>query len=113
MKTLDFNSFVKPILQLTMKDDKQTIVNVSTPTKGLVTELQANFHALQAVLTEENEQTKDALYDLAARLISCNQDGLTVTADGLRRYYKLTLADLVLFYTAYVDFLDEIKSAKN
>ena len=54
-----------------------------------------------------------ACYDLAARLISCNQSGLQVTAEELRGKYALDLYGLIFFFNAYSDFIIEIQNAKN
>ena len=114
MKVLDFNSFIRPALHLVMKDDQQTTVDVTAPTTGMVEEVRANLPTLQAVLRgEQNEAQVAALYDLAARLITCNADGLQFTAETLRKQKRLKLYDLSIFYTMYVEFLDEIKHAKN
>lgn len=114
MKVLDFNSFIRPALRLVLKDEQQTTVDVTAPTVGMVEEVRANLPVLQAVLRgEQNEAQVDALYDLAARLISCNADGLSLTAETLRKKYGVKLYDLSIFYTMYMDFLDEIKHAKN
>lgn len=114
-KTLNFNTLKRPTLPLVMRDDAQTLIKVSTPTEALVEELQAVAPELEKRLgaTEADADSIQAIYDLAARLMSCNIDGLLVTVDDLRHKYKLGLEELVFFYVAYVDFLNEIKNAKN
>ena len=62
---------------------------------------------------ESDETGIPVIYDLAARLISCNTQGLAVSADDLRDKYKLNLEALVVFYNVYLDFINEAASAKN
>lgn len=110
-KILDFNALERPTLEITMKDDDRTKIRVTTPTERLYERL--------LVASAELAHVKDAAairatYDLAAELISCNLDGLTVTADELKDKYRLTWdTDLIVFFSAYLDFIHEIKNAKN
>ena len=112
-KTLDFNSMKRPILRLVMQDEAKTNIDVSTPTEGLIEELAAATRELDAVLQSGDASMVQAIYDLAARLISCNRNFMKVTAEELRDKYKLNLEDLVIFYSAYLDFIDEVTNSKN
>ena len=111
-KTLDFNALKKPTLPLVMQDEQRTKILVSTPTQGLVEQLEAAGPEIAMFDGGDVEGIK-AAYGLAARLMSCNLSGLQVTAEDLRDKYKLNLYDLMLFFGAYNDFLAEIESAKN
>lgn len=110
-KILDFNALERPTLEITMKDTDRTKIRVTTPTERLYERL--------LVASAELAHVKDAAairatYDLAAELISCNLDGLIVTADELKDKYRLTWdTDLIVFFSAYLDFIHEIKNAKN
>lgn len=112
-KTLDFNSYRRPELVLVMKDDAQTVIHVTTPTLQLVEELKANLPELQRALTAGDAESSKMLYTLAARLINCNLDGLTVTGPELAKKYRLNLKDMTDFYEVYLEFIEEIKAAKN
>lgn len=112
-KMLDFNSYRRPTLMLRMKDEQQTKLHVTTPTVELVEDLQANLHELKLALAGNDTAAKDAVYELAAKLINCNLDGVTTTAEELAIKYEMNLEDMTMFFTAYMDFLEEIKSAKN
>ena len=118
MAKLDFNKINRPVLELTMEDEAQTNITVETPSEGLVEELEAMIPELDTIFSPDNPKSVDAAYDLAARLMSCNQEGVTVTADDLRTKYwrKNTIHNqlaLMSFIGAYMDFLQEIKNAKN
>lgn len=118
MAKLDFNQINRPVLELTMMDKERTVITVTTPTEGLVEELQTTLPELQKIFAPGDQGTVDAAYDLASRLISCNKQGLQVSADDLRSKYwpadRLTnLENLVFFFSAYTDFIEEINNAKN
>ena len=112
-KTLNFNTLITPTLPLVMCDEDQTKVTVTVPTEGLVEELQGIAPKLSEMLNANESEAIPAIYGLAARLISCNQEGLTVTVDDLRGRYKLNLEALIVFFNVYLDFLGEITNAKN
>ena len=112
-KTLDFNVIALPTLPLIMRDDRRTEIIVTTPTEGLVEELQAMAPELTKILESNNTDSIKAVYTLAAKLISCNRSGLMVSAEDLRDKYKLNLETLIVFYSVYLDFINEITNAKN
>ncbi len=112
-KMLDFNSYRRPTLLLRMKDDGQTKLHVTTPTVELVEELRANLVELQAALTGNDATASHAVYELAAKLINCNLDGVVTTAEELATKFEMNLEDMTMFFTAYMDFLEETKNAKN
>lgn len=112
-KKLDFNSIEPLVLELTMKDDKRTVIRVSTPTEALVEELQHVATKLDAAIKGKSETSTESIYDLAARLISCNRDGLTVTKEELRGKYHMNLENMLIFFGAYIDFINEITHEKN
>lgn len=112
-RTLDFNRLERPTLLLVMPDKQKTKIKVTQPTEGLVEQLEATMPELKAALAKDDADAKRTVYDLAADLISCNTQGLQVTADDLRGKYKIGLEFLVAFYNAYLDFINEIHEIKN
>lgn len=112
-KTLDFNVLTAPTLPLIMRDERRTEIIVTTPSEQLVEELQVVAPELERVLHAGDAESIKAVYNLAAKLISCNRSGLQVTAEDLRDKYKLNLEALIVFYSVYLDFLNEITNAKN
>lgn len=118
MAKLDFNQINRPVLELTMMDKERTVITVTTPTEGLVEELQNTLPELQKIFAPGDQGTVDAAYDLAARLISCNKQGLQVSVDDLRSKYwpvdrLANMENLVFFYQAYTGFVAEINNEKN
>lgn len=113
LKTLDFNSVQRPTLELTLKDDAHTVIRVCTPRTELVTRLSAQLSDLEDMMKKGDEAAVMTAFDLAAELISCNLDHLTVTGQELRGKYGLELDDAIIFFGVYLDFLAEIQNAKN
>ncbi len=112
-KVLDFNTLKRPVLEIVLRDDGHTHVKVSTPTEGLVEELNSLASELEPALKANNAESIEAIYDLAAELINCNLNYVTVTPEELRGKYRMDLESLVIFFGAYTDFLNEITNAKN
>lgn len=111
MNTFSFNRHRPPILPIEMPDE--SVIHVTPPTVDLQEELRASAGDFNALLTGGDDEKREALYDLAARLLSCNRNMLKVTAEDLRKTYHLDTEDLVEFFHAYVAFLQGIEQAKN
>ena len=112
-KTLNFNQLQRPTLELTMMDETQTVIKVSTPTIALTEELTEIMPQFEEVAKSGNREAVEAVYDLAARLINCNYSFITVTGEELRTKYAMGLDSLQIFFSVYMDFLTEIYNAKN
>lgn len=113
-RTLDFNSIERPTLDVTMKDEARTVVRVSAPTEGLVERLEA----LKPTIAKMKKNSSSAVlfnqvFDFFAKILSNNEDRLEITAEDIRDKYKLTLVDFFIFYSAYMAFIEDIKTAKN
>ena len=112
-KVLDFNSLQRPTLELVMLDDNKTKLRLVCPTERLIERLEAGMKEMTDIMKKNDSSSVRACYELAADLFSCNDDGLQITAEDLRDKYRLGFEHLVVFFSAYVDFIDEIKKAKN
>lgn len=112
-RVLDLNTVERPTLELTLQDEARTIVRVTTPTEGLIQELQAVAPELEKSLTKGDEESQKDIYDLAAKLISCNRDSIKITGEELRGKYRMNLESAIVFYDAYMDFINEIFKLKN
>ena len=113
MNTLNFNKYRPPILPIEMMDEEKTVIHVTPPTVELQEELRASVADLYALLNGDDDSKREGLFDLAARLISCNRNMRKITAEQLRTTFRLDEEDMVVFYEAYVDFLKGIEHAKN
>lgn len=112
-RVLDLNTTERPTLELTLQDKDRTMVPVSTPTEALVQELNTLAPEMTKVLKTGDAASIAAMYDLAARLISCNRSGLQITAEDLREKYHMNLESALIFFSAYMDFITEITQEKN
>lgn len=113
MKMLDFNALQKPTWPVKLKDNAQTIVNISAPTVELLNRLIAAAPELQKVAENKDGKTIRAVYELIADLMNCNEDGFKFTAEELRDKYKMTLFDVFQFAAGYMEFIKELQDAKN
>lgn len=112
-RVLDLNTTERPTLELTLQDKERTTVLVSTPTEALVQELNQLAPEMTKVLQSGSAESMAAMYDLAAKLISCNRNGIQITAEELRSKYRMGLESALIFFSAYMDFIEEITKAKN
>ena len=111
-RTLDLNRIQTSIMDLTLQDETRTVVHLDFPTEELVQELEAMKDELDA-LRKGDRQAVEKIYDLAASLINCNFDFLTVTGEELRTTYRMNVLGALQFFSAYLSFLDDLKNEKN
>lgn len=109
-RVLDLNTAQRPTLELTLCDEKRTVLHIGMPKEADINELQSmDFSAL-----ESGETTDTAtVFEMAARLINCNRDGIKVTGKELREKYGMDLELAVVFFEAYTDFINTISNEKN
>lgn len=112
-RSLNFRSFEQPTLPICMNDAEGTMITVTAPSVELVERLEANQHTILAAFRGSEQEAIEELWNFAASLISCNREGVQVTAADLKGRYALSYQMLFAFYTAYGEFIDEIKAAKN
>lgn len=109
-KVLDFNAITGSMLDLTMADEAHTVLHLDYPTEELVRELMG----LDLESMKKGDQAGVSMvYDLAARLINHNLDYVTVTAEELRGKYGLNLRNVIVFYSAYLDAINQLANEKN
>jgi hypothetical protein len=111
-RILDLNSVKRPTLVLTLMDDDRTVLHVKTPTEDMVSELQSMQDDLRKLETGDRNAVA-MIYDLAARLLSCNRDYIRITAEDLRKKYRVDLESLILVYSAYLEFINGLANEKN
>ena len=112
-KMLDFNKFDQPTLPLVMRDDAKTKLTVVAPSEELIERLEANIDGIKLACASKNSESLVACYDLTAELISCNEEGIKMTGKELKEVYKVNYMMLFAFLVSYLEFVNEIKSAKN
>ena len=112
-KTLDFNKFNAPTLDVVLMDDAKTKVRITTPSEEMIEELQSNLPEMQKLLSASTADAIKYCYDLAARLMNFNVSFFRTTAEELRDKYNLKLPHIIGFYQAYLEYIEEIVNAKN
>lgn len=112
-RTLDLNTAKRPTLELTLQDEARTTIRISTPTEGLIEEVQQLSPDMLDIIREGNQEGISMVYDLAAKLMSCNRDLRKFTGEELREKYNMDLESAVLFFSAYMDFITDITNEKN
>lgn len=111
-KPLDFTKLKKRYLNVTLADEKQTTLMIGTPTKAVMDDLLAMKAALDDVEGDDvDAEVMNDLYDVCAKIMSRNKGGVSITSDHLAEC--LDFEDIMIFFTAYMDFVGEIKNEKN
>ena len=110
---VNFNRHRPPILKVPMFDEAGTVLHVVPPTVDLQEELRARAGELNTLLTGTDPEMRDGMFDLAARLMSCNRNMMTITPEMLRTTFELDEEDLVVFFNDFVDFVQRLENAKN
>jgi hypothetical protein len=108
--TVDFNRYRPPILRVPLTG---IMLHVTPPTFDLQEELRARLPELNALLTGGEDEQRAGMYDLAARLMSCNRNMRKITAVELQEEHGLDEEYLVVFFNAYADFVKGIENLKN
>lgn len=114
-KGLNFRNFQtsQPSLPINMNDAKETLFTVTAPTVELIERLEANQDSLVEIFQKGDRQSLNEIWILAADLISCNREQRPVTVEELKGMYGMTYEMLLAFMVCYLEFIEEIKSAKN
>lgn len=113
MKALNFNTLQQPTWAVTLKDEDQTTVHLTAPSVELVDRLVVIAPELEEVANTNDGRAARACYELVAELMGCNEEGFKFTAEELRDKYKLAFVELLMFVNGYMEFIAEIKNAKN
>ena len=113
MQMFDFNTIQQPTWPIKLADTDQTVVRLSYPSLELADKLTAMSHSLKDVVNSNNTETVRKAFGVVAAVMSCNEDGLTFTAEELRDKYHMTLLGMARFTAGYLDFLREANNAKN
>lgn len=111
-KLLDFNKVKKKYLTVKLADENNTTLMIGTPTKAIMDDLmllQASMENIQE--DETNAEAVDDLYFACARVMSQNKGGIKVTKEFLENLFDFE--DIMIFFSAYMDFVNEITDSKN
>lgn len=107
-KSLNLNKVKKQVFTLTLPDEDETVLLITTPTKTTLEE----FIAIKDNMTaEEDEKALDAMYDIVAKIMSHNRNKIQVTPKMLEAC--MDFEDLILFVNSYTEFIREVTNQKN
>lgn len=111
-KELNFNTAKKRYLRVTLADEKNTVLLVGTPTKKVLGEL---FDVQDRLTSVEDEEVSmdllDDLYSVCTAVLNHNKGGVKITREELEDI--LDLDDIILLFTAYMQFIGEETDKKN
>lgn len=112
-KVFDFNSYQQHTLDITLCDSARTVLHITTPPERLIEQLASSIEDVSGLGSGQPMAKVNASYKLCADLMSCNLEGITVTADELRDKYNIAPVMLAGFCTAYMDYINDFHNAKN
>lgn len=114
-KSFDFNALTQQTLETKLGGPDNIIIHVTAPPERLVEQLASALDEIQELSKAQGHEVEAvrASYDLAAKLISCNSEGLQITADDLREKFDIYPAALAAYLAAYMDFINDFHNAKN
>lgn len=113
MATFDFNAIQQPTLDVKLADPEQTVVHLTYPTVELLDSIMAVAPEIEEVAKKKDGTVIRALYGVIAKVMSCNADGYTFTAEDLRDKYRMSLLAVTQFVAVYFEFIDQANNAKN
>ena len=108
-KSLDFNKIKKRYFTVTLADENNTTLMISTPTKEIMDEFIGMKDALDAQTI--GDDAIDTLYELCAKIMSRNKGGIKILKDDLVKTFDFE--DVILFIQAYTSFINELTNSKN
>ncbi len=111
-KSLNFNNVKKQFFTVTLADEKNTTLMIGTPTKAIMDDLTLLQKSMESVNDDNsNNEATDDLYNACARVMSRNKAGVKITKEFLSEIFDFE--DIILFFTAYMEFIDEVIASKN
>ena len=116
-KRFSFYREKRPTWEVELGDEARTVLHLLIPTKGLMAMVSSLTARLNTISDDESEidlqTTENEIYEIAAELISRNEEQLTVTAQELGEKYGASLDYLIVFFHGYVEFVNENIASKN
>lgn len=112
-KTLNFNDVKKRYLTVTLADENNTTLMISTPTKRVlsaIVSLQDNIADVEKGGGVSVEALDD-MYSVCAEIMSHNKGGVKVEKELLEDIFDFE--DITIFFNAYMNFINEVTVGKN
>lgn len=108
-KSFDFNKIKPKTMNVTLTDENKTVISVMTPDKKLRDDLVSLY---ENVDDSDEDEINEALYDLSARVMSRNKQGIEIKSEQLKELYP-DPTYIMAFLNAYIDFVSELTDSKN
>lgn len=109
--TLDFNDIKKKYLTVTLADEQNTTIMISTPTKAVMDNLMSLQSSLKTMSDDANTDSIDELYEACAKIMSRNKAGKKIEKEYLETIFDFE--DIIVFFNAYMEFISILASEKN
>ena len=108
-KALNFNNVKKRYFTVTLADENETTLMISTPSKSIMDE----FISMKDSLVSEDmgEDAIDDLYDLCTKIMNRNKGGIKIAKKDIED--MLDFEDIILFIKSYTEFINELTNSKN
>lgn len=108
-KSFDFNKIKPKTMNVTLSDEKKTVISVMTPDKKLRDDLVSLYENID---DSDEDEINEALYGLSARVMSRNKQNIEISEEKLKELYP-DPTYIMAFLNAYVEFINELTSSKN
>lgn len=108
-KSFDFNKIKPKTMNVTLSDEEKTTLVLMTPSKGLKDELS---YLTDNINEEDDEETIEALYNVASKILSRNTQNIEITSERLRELYP-DENYIIAFLQSYGEFVYEATNSKN
>lgn len=111
-KPLNFNNVKKKYLTVTLADEKNTTLMIGTPTKAIMDDLIVLKSSIETIEEDAADTAAtDDLYTACAKIMSRNKGGVKISKEYLAEIFDFE--DIMIFFSAYMDFISEVTSEKN
>lgn len=104
-KSINFKTLKKQFLTITLPNGK--VLQIGTPTKKVYDALSS----IQTNIDDGSDGNIDELYEATAVAMSRNKTGAKITKEYLEDL--LDIEDVIVFYNAYLGFINELSNVKN
>ena len=108
---LDFNKIKKKFLTVTLADENNTTIMIGTPTKAMMDEMVSLKSSLETVTDDTSAEALSEMYDICAKVMSRNKAGKKIEKEYLEKVFDFE--DIIIFFTAYMDFVNALSVEKN
>ena len=112
-KSLNFNTIKKEYFTVTLPDEEKTTIMIGTPTKALLQELTSLSANVTIDYKDQDaiEVLFDDLYTTISKVMSRNKGGIFISKEKLEECFDFE--NIMIFFKAYLEFVNGIKSVKN